>query len=237
MQRLTATLSRENGPRLELAGVVMISDSQHDATPISDITPEDWAVTLNSQVVAPLATAHWLVPLVTKLGSRMIHLAPAIPTALQLPRHALVNTVAGALDAFSNTLAAELQSSGAGFAHFRLGNVYLPGPSGHGATAATKQSSQKGTLSRKLHDSLFDALETDRPNGTWYVGRGSRTYSLIGALVPRNLLGWILAQRQQTTHQTPSPRLKITDSEDESSDASREWERVQAEATSRADYR
>ncbi|OJD17487.1 hypothetical protein AJ78_02408 [Emergomyces pasteurianus Ep9510] len=61
-----------------------------------------------------------------------------------------------------------------------------------------------GSPARELHFAIFDALapaskswlgRRKRKQSTVYVGKGSRTYSIVGNIVPSGLVGWMLGLR------------------------------------------
>ncbi|KKZ62180.1 hypothetical protein EMCG_03318 [[Emmonsia] crescens] len=61
-----------------------------------------------------------------------------------------------------------------------------------------------GSPARDLHFAIFDALapaskswsgRRKRKQSTVYVGKGSRTYSIVGNIVPNGLVGWMLGLR------------------------------------------
>ncbi|KLJ05896.1 hypothetical protein EMPG_10678 [Blastomyces silverae] len=65
-----------------------------------------------------------------------------------------------------------------------------------------------GSPARDLHFAIFDALAPaskswlggrKRKQATVYVGKGSRTYSIVGNIVPSGLVGWMLGLRSGHT--------------------------------------
>ena len=58
----------------------------------------------------------------------------------------------------------------------------------------------KGTSLRQLHHHVFDVIVRGKGRGgTIYVGRGSRTYDLVGQWAPRGLIGWMLRAKDQNS--------------------------------------
>ena len=53
----------------------------------------------------------------------------------------------------------------------------------------------KGSPLRELHNAVFDAMAR-RKGGTVRVGMGSSAYELVGAWVPKGLIGWIMGMRR-----------------------------------------
>ncbi|PYH76528.1 DUF1776-domain-containing protein [Aspergillus uvarum CBS 121591] len=107
----------------------------------------------------------------------------------------------------------------------------------------------RGSSARTLHYAVHDALEAPAKNvfgrrgskkAVVYVGRGARTYNIIGEWVPPGLVGWMLGLRstppppppQQLYHLPPqqttsssSPRASSSTSAGSSSETS-SWERL-----------
>lgn len=51
----------------------------------------------------------------------------------------------------------------------------------------------KGVSMRELHNGVFDAIVRCKGrNRTVFVGRGSRTYDLVGKWVPSGMVGWMM---------------------------------------------
>ena len=71
-----------------------------------------------------------------------------------------------------------------------------------------------GTSSRELHNSIFDAIVRGKGgNGTIFVGRGARTYDLVGKWIPNGIVGWMLRSKQTNPRSSAS---KVEDSADSS---------------------
>ena len=66
---------------------------------------------------------------------------------------------------------------------------------------SSRSSSLKGTLSRKLQNSVFDAIigTTARHGGTLFLGQGSLVYTMIGSMCPRTLVEWMMDRRQRVS--------------------------------------
>ena len=66
---------------------------------------------------------------------------------------------------------------------------------------------EKGSNLRELHNAVFDVME-GRGGGTVCVGRGARTYALVGTWVPRGLVNWMMGlrkvERQEGSESSPS---------------------------------
>ncbi|KAF2224042.1 hypothetical protein BDZ85DRAFT_260301 [Elsinoe ampelina] len=212
----------EQGHRLSLAGVIMIPDAQFQTGSIAEVTPETWSYSLNAKVLNTIVTTQHLLPLITDFQSRVLLLTPGIIPSLNPPNHAIQSTIAGALQGFSASLAAELRPAGIPMTHFKLGHLELPGSQ---AKVADGKKRVKGTPLRRLHDNVFDALQASRPWRTYHVGKGSLTYDIIGSWLPSGVVGWMIGLSSQPTPQQSEPRfIEMSDSGSEG--ASAQWERV-----------
>ena len=69
-----------------------------------------------------------------------------------------------------------------------------------------QKGSARGTSLRELHNDVFDAIVRGKgKGGTVFVGRGSRTYDLVGKWIPSGIVGYIMgAGRVQA--QAPVPQ-------------------------------
>ncbi|PGG96809.1 hypothetical protein AJ80_09781 [Polytolypa hystricis UAMH7299] len=83
------------------------------------------------------------------------------------------------------------------------GSTYLSNLD-HRLGKASTSGGSYGTSAKELHFAVFDALAPapkslfggrKRKKRTVYVGRGSRTYSIVGNIVPSGLVGWMLGLR------------------------------------------
>ena len=78
-----------------------------------------------------------------------------------------------------------------------------------------------GSSLRELHNGVFDAIVRGKGrNGTMFLGRGSRTYDLVGKWVPNSVVGWMMGMSRRK-----APMLKRNKS-GSSSEGSVEWEKV-----------
>jgi hypothetical protein len=90
--------------------------------------------------------------------------------------------------------------------------------------ASAGPSTVRGSPARNLHHAVLDALEPasrgvfgSRKKQVMYVGRGARSYSVIGAWVPAGLVGWMLGYRG-------GPGISVHSPSGSGSETS--WERV-----------
>lgn len=178
-----------------------------------------WSTALNAKVLNTILTTQQLLPLVTDFHSRILLLIPSVMSSLKAPNHAIESTVHSALEAFAASLASELRPLNVRLCHFKLGNIELPGSKQRGDAAISRV---KGTSIRKLHESVFDALQAKRPRRTWYVGRGSLTYDFIGGWMPAGVVSWMMGL--QKPREVP---LEDTAEQFEGSDTSVQWEKLE----------
>ena len=155
---------------------------------------------------------------------QVLFLTPSIIPSVCPAFHTPESTIAAALSAFSVSLSAELSPLGISLTHLKLGafdtTPLIPknqlatlsahsaetrawGPGAREAYSknfirAAKNSiagPEKGSNLRELHNAVFDVME-GRGGGTVCVGRGARTYALVGAWVPRGLVNWMMGLRK-----------------------------------------
>ncbi|KAL1303699.1 hypothetical protein AAFC00_007051 [Neodothiora populina] len=205
---------------LSLAGIIIVPETTATAEPIYATSPEAWSTALNAKILSTIMTTQSLLPLATEFKSRILFLTPSIVPSLRLPYHSVQSTVSGALDGFTATLAAELASANIPVCNFRLGNIGTPG----GKHRKDDNRLIRGSSMRKVHDSVFDALHAKRPSRTWYVGRGSMVYDLIGAWMPSALVNRMMGVN--TMIAPVADDVSTQDSEEDHGTRSIEWEKV-----------
>ena len=208
--------------RLTLAGVILVPEIQSPTAPITEISPDAWSTALNAKVLNTILLTQNLLPLVTDFNSRILLLTPSVVSSLRPPHHAVESTVSGALEAFTASLAAELQLQSVPVCHFKLGNLELPGCRQRNEPGAVARV--KGTSMRKLHETVFDALHAKRPSRTWHVGRGSLVYDVIGGWLPGGVVGWMLGM------QSPVNKAVVPKSQElleDDSESSVQWEKIE----------
>lgn len=180
---------------------------------IASLSPPTWSDTLNTRLLAPFTTLHAFLPLVQSQKSTLLFLNPSIVSSLALPCHATESVVAGGLQQYISTLRKEVQGQDVNVVQFQLGqfDYGLAVDNDHqqlvlsqhfSVAEATRsrlenkgllKKSATGTSLRELHNDVFDAIVREKgKNGTIFVGRGSRTYGLVGKWVPSGIVGWIV---------------------------------------------
>lgn len=227
LSRFQHLLSREHHAfegaaphRLNFAGLVLVPDTQSQATAIADISSEEWSDALNAKVLNTIATTQLFLPIITELKAKILLLTPSVTPSLRLPEHAIESTVFSALSGFTSTLAAELSLQGVSVSQFKLGNIDIPA-----VTAKQRRegaSRIKATPIRKLHDSVFDALSSDRTGRTLHVGRGSLAYDIIGSWLPAGVVGWMVGMGARK-----APVEEVHEEALEGSQGSLTWEKVE----------
>ncbi|KAK5172257.1 U2 snRNP component prp10 [Saxophila tyrrhenica] len=215
---------------LRFVGLVVVpSTSSPEPARIEEVGSEEWSDALNAKVLNTIATAQLFLPAVVAQKAKILLLAPSVTPALKLPGHAVQSTVYGALEGFTSTLSAEMLEEGVSVSKFKLGNIDIPAVTAkqrREAAGGQAVSRVKATPVRKLQDAVFDALvaRPGRGRGTWYVGRGSLAYEVVGNWVPQGVVGWMMGGRSRARG--------VEEREEEgmgSSAGSLTWEKVEQE--------
>ena len=210
--------------KLNFAGLVLVPDTSAPASAIEDVSSEEWSDALNAKVLNTIATTQLFLPAITEHKARVLLLTPSVMPALKLPGHAMESTVYGALEGFTSSLSAELNQQGLSVSHFKLGNIDIPSVTARQRREGVPKPLLRATPLRRLHDDVFDALVAKRPSRTWYVGRGSLAYDIVGRWVPAGIVGWMMGAKQK-------PRVVQEVTEDlQGSQGSLTWEKVEQEA-------
>ena len=77
----------------------------------------------------------------------------------------------------------------------------------------------KGPSLRELHNGVFDAMVRGKGrNGTIFVGRGARSYDLVGKWVPDGIVGWMMGDTKTNGGETMEKDGPV--------EGSAEWEKV-----------
>ncbi|KAK5124143.1 hypothetical protein LTR85_001846 [Meristemomyces frigidus] len=211
--------------QLNFAGLVLVPDTQATPARVDEISSEEWSDALNAKVLNTIATTQLFLPTVTEHKAKVLLLTPSVTPALKLPLHAVENTVYGALEGFTSSLAAELKQDGVAVSHFKLGNIDIPSVTAKQRRDGVAKPMLKATPLRKLHDSVFDALVAKRPSRTWHVGRGSLAYDIIGSWMPPTVIGWMMGASRR-----PVVVEDVKEEEMQGSQGSLTWEKIDQEA-------
>ena len=121
----------------------------------------------------------------------------------------------GGSPAFSSTNASEKEreksmqlSQRSGSSHSNTMNFHQPTRAEYTKYRLTKPTSTQSATSsganppppratniKRLHKTIFDVIERRTGvNGTTFVGRGARTYDLVGRWVPEGVVGWMMGR-------------------------------------------
>lgn len=210
--------------KLNFAGLVLVPDTSAPASAIEDVSSEEWSDALNAKVLNTIATTQLFLPAITEHKARVLLLTPSVMPALKVPGHAMESAVYGALEGFTSSLSAELNQQGLSVSHFKLGNIDIPSVTARQRREGVPKPLLRATPLRRLHDDVFDALVAKRPSRTWYVGRGSLAYDIVGRWVPAGIVGWMMGAKQK-------PRVVQEVTEDlQGSQGSLTWEKVEQQA-------
>ena len=206
-------------------------------SPVTALSPLDWSDILNTNIVAPFTTLHAFLPLLISQKSSLLFLDPSIVPSLTPPSHAAESVVGGALNQYISTLRREVQVQGVNVVLCRLGDFdygptlsenqqLVPSQYSLRAEFARRRLEQKGVATsvkgqslRNLHNGVFDAIMRGKGrNGTIFVGRGARSYDLVGKWVPGSIVGWMMGTAKKTAIETTEKEGSI--------EGSVEWEKV-----------
>lgn len=209
---------------LHLNALVLVPGPALPAKNVTSLLPSDWSDTLNTRLLAPFATIHAFMPLLSSQKSTIVFLTPSITSSLTLACHAAESVTTGGLEKYISTLRKESQDRDINVVQFKLGNFdyglavedkqqqLVTSQHFSVADAARQRLEKQGlvkkatkeTSLRELHNNLFDAIVRGKgKNGTIFVGSGSRTYDLVGKWVPSGIIGWLLHPRSSTGLRTP----------------------------------
>ena len=230
-------LSNAPPHKLHLNAFVLLPAITLPVNPITSLSPPDWSEILNTNLVAPFTTLHAFLPLLIAQNSSLLFLNPSIVPSLSPPSHAAESVVGGALEQYISTLRREVQVQGVNVVQFRLGHFdygltlsdnqqLVPSQYSLRAEYARRRLEQKGSEKpvkgqslRELHNGIFDAMVRGKgKNGTIFVGRGARSYDLVGKWVPDGIVGWMLGSAKTNV-------VEIAEKEG-SVEGSVEWEKV-----------
>ena len=206
-------------------------------SPVTSLSPPDWSDVLNTNLVAPFTLLHAFLPLLVLQKSSLLFLNPSIIPSLAPPSHAAESVIGGALSQYISTLRREVQVQGINVVQIRLGHFdygatlsdnqqLVPSQYSLRAEFARRRLEQKGVEKsvkgqslRELHNRVFDAMMRGKGrNGTIFVGRGARSYDLVGKWVPDGIVGWMMGAAKTNRVDTAE--------KEESVESSIEWEKV-----------
>ena len=211
--------------RLKFCGLVLVPDTQTSPARIEDVSSEEWSDALNARVLNTIATTQLFLPALQDHGAKVLLLTDSVIPTLRMPGHGVQSTIYGALEAFISSLRAEVQDEGVSVAHFKLGSIDVPSLTAKQRREGLPAPRLKATPQRRLHDAVFDALVASRPRRTWYVGRGSLAYDIVGSWMPAGAVGWLmgagLRRRGGLSEQVPAEEGLA------GSQGSLEWEKIE----------
>ncbi|QIW96469.1 hypothetical protein AMS68_001987 [Peltaster fructicola] len=208
--------------KLHLRGLICVPDlSNAPVGSIDTVSSEEWSDALNAKVLNTIATTQLFLPLLKQHAAKLLLMTPSVTSSLLLPGHSVENTVNSALNAYMSTLAVETKGTGLSVTQLKLGNIDIPALSARHRRDGNATSQAKGTPVRKLHDSVFDVLAAQRPARTWYVGRGSFVYDVIGAVAPASAISWMMELGARRHEHKVEEQAAI--------EGSTAWERVEKE--------
>ncbi|KAL8714894.1 MAG: hypothetical protein Q9220_001407 [cf. Caloplaca sp. 1 TL-2023] len=245
IRKFTSLLDPANAPKypLHFASFILLPQTTFPPQPqsIADLSADSWSDTFSENLLYPFTLIHAFLPLVLSHNASILFLTPTNTSTLLPPLHAPENVIAGAMHNYISTLRKELATTSArtSIIRFKLG-AFDTGSDrdalkmavalrhdGHDAASSspsvpTEQRTARGSPLRDLHLEVFDAI-VGRRRGTVCVGRGSRTYDLLGRVMPEGLVGWMLGLNARVKEQ----RGEGEKVEEKTVHESPSWERVE----------
>lgn len=230
-------LSNAPPHNLHLNSLILLPAITLPVSPITSLSSPDWSDIMNTNLVAPFTIIHAFLPLLISQKSSLLFLNPSIVPALTPPSHAAESVIGGALSQYIYTLRREVQAQGVNVVQFRLGHFdygaalsdnqqLVPSQYSLRAEFARQRLEQKGIVKsvkgqslRELHNGVFDAIVRGKGrNGTIFVGRGARSYDLVGSWVPAGFVGWMMGAAKTNGVDTAEKEGSV--------EGSVEWEKV-----------
>ena len=230
-------LSNAPPHNLHLNSLVLLPAITLPVSPVTSLSPPDWSDILNTNLVAPFTNLHAFLPLLVSQKSSLLLLNPSIVPSLTPPSHAAESVIGGALSQYISTLRREVQVQGVNVVQFRLGHFdygatlsenqqLVPSQYSLRAEFARRRLEQKGAEKsvkgqslRELHNGVFDAMVRGKGrNGTIFVGRGARSYDLVGKWVPDGVVRWMMGAAKINGVETMEKEGSV--------EGSVEWEKV-----------
>lgn len=231
LSRFQAVLAKEHlafdgaePHRLNLVGVILVPDTKSHPCRVEGISSEEWSDALNAKVLNTIATTQLLLPTVIEHKAKLLLLTPSTVPALRPPMHAIESTVYGALQGFTSSLSAELRQCGVRFSHLKIGDIDVPSLTAKQRREGVPAPKFRPTPLRHLQDAVFDTLVARKPQTTMYIGRGARTYAIIGSMAPPPFVAWMMGASKLA----PDCK-KLSDGDLSGSAGSLTWEKVDNE--------
>ncbi|KAL8680914.1 MAG: hypothetical protein Q9186_002926 [Xanthomendoza sp. 1 TL-2023] len=243
IRKLNGLFDPSDAPKYPLRLVSLILLPQTPSPPeskrIADISADTWSDAFSIHLLSPFTLVRAFLPLILSQKSSILFLTHTNTPSLSPPLHGEANVIAHAMDGYISTLRKELSlSSDINIARFKLGALddgsdrdalkmavaLRHDDRTHSTTSpnsTTEQRKVRGSPLRELHLEVFDCI-VGKTRGTVYVGRGSRTYDILGKVMPQGIVGWMLGLKAQREVQRETrPDNMVDDSQ-----ASPGWERV-----------
>lgn len=240
VRKVTALFHPAEAPKYPLRFVSLILLPQTPSPPqsqsIAHISADSWSDAFSIHLLSPFTLLQAFLPLVISHESSVLFLNHTNTPSLSPPLHGEANVVAHALDSYISTFRKESGAIGnINIVDFKLGALdYESNPDALQMVVASRhddrrsdsvpeQKQVRGSPFRELHLEVFDAIVGKR-RGTVYVGRGSRTYDILGKVIPQGVAGWMLSLKAQKKE---GRDRKKADEVADGSQASTSWEKVE----------
>ncbi|KAL8640576.1 MAG: hypothetical protein Q9226_008733 [Calogaya cf. arnoldii] len=245
IRKVTALFNPSEAPKYPLRLVSLILLPQTPSLPqtrsIADISADSWSDAFSIHLLSPFTLVQAFLPLITSHKSSILFLNHINTPSLSPPLHGEANVVGHALDSYISTFRKEIVAIGdVNIVQFKLGALdyesdrdalrmavalryddrTAPNPR---SGSVPDQKMVRGSPFRQLHLEVFDAIVGKR-RGIVYVGRGSRTYDILGKMIPQGIAGWMLGLKAQTEQRQ---NQKKADDIADGSQTSPGWEKVE----------
>ncbi|KAL8991800.1 MAG: hypothetical protein Q9169_007639 [Polycauliona sp. 2 TL-2023] len=213
IRKFTALLHPPEAAKYPLRFVALILLPQTPSPPqtqsIAQISADSWSDSFSIRLLSPFTLLQAFLPLMISHKSSVLFLNHSNSASLSPPLHGEANVVAHALDSYILTIRKEIAVIGdINIVQFKLGA--LDYESDHHALQMAvalryddrvtpnsrhdpvpEQKKVRGSPFRQLHLEVFDAIVGKR-TGIVYVGRGGRTYDILGKVIPQSMAQWML---------------------------------------------
>lgn len=219
---------------LTLAGVVLVPDLYYHGGPVESIPFDTWKDLLNSKILGPVCLlSNGLMDLVRTYNSRVLLVTPTILGSLNPGFHGAESMITAALNALALSMSRELAPLRIPFVHIKMGSFdvntgrvqherqvqttvhsnilswsenlqHLYSDNYKSMSALLIRGKSAGSSLRNLNYTIFDALTARHPKRVYYTGRGAWTYTMIPAIMPEWVVGWLMSPSQSENKQAQS---------------------------------
>ncbi|KAL8670422.1 MAG: hypothetical protein Q9168_005034 [Polycauliona sp. 1 TL-2023] len=244
IRKVTALLHPSEAAKYPLRFVSLIILPQTPSPPrthgIAQISADSWSDAFSIHLLSPFTLIQAILPLMIPHKSSLLFLNHTNSPSLSPPLTGEANVVAHALDSYISTFRKEFAAIGdINIVQFKLGAIDYESDrdalqmavalryddratSNPKSDRLPEEKKVRGSPFRQLHLEVFDAIVGKR-RGTVYVGRGARTYGILGKIIPQGIAQWMLSLKAQ---EEKGQDQKIEGDHADGSQGSPGWEKV-----------